>query len=73
MNVISNRQCQPFSPRRAQQQVSLCVFAPMIGEEISRYAHMALPSHTSLPLALRFAINRATLTPQVSGTSTGRG
>ena len=72
MNLISNRQCQHFSPRRAQRQVSLCVFAPMISEEISRHAHMALPSHTSLPLALKVGINRAALTPQVSATSTGR-
>ncbi|RZL90451.1 MAG: hypothetical protein EOP82_15590 [Variovorax sp.] len=72
MNLISNRQCQHFSPRSAQRQVSLCVFGPMIGEKISRYAHMALTSHTSLPLALKVGINRAALTPQVSATSTGR-
>ncbi|WP_218511281.1 hypothetical protein [Variovorax sp. dw_308] len=72
MNMISNRQCQHFSPRRAQRQVSLCVFAPMIAEGISRYAHMALPSHTSLSLALKVGINRTALTPQVSATSAGR-
>jgi hypothetical protein len=72
MNEISNRQCQHFTLHRAQRQVSLCVFAPMIGEERSRYSHMALPSHTSLPLALKVGINRAALTPQVSATSIGR-
>jgi len=53
MNAISNRHRQYFSPRRALRQVSLCVFAPMIGEEIIRYAHMALSSLASLPLALK--------------------
>lgn len=72
MNAISNRRCQHFSLRRAQRQVSLCVLAPMTGKEIRRYAHMALPSHTSLPLALKLAINRAALTPRICGPLTGR-